>query len=81
MNQFMRQMQYYLLFECVECQWCLLLKAIAQAASMDDIIHAHNRFLDNLMRSCFLDEVRAFFSTQTSRCFKTVIFRSRSTCC
>jgi len=57
MNQFMRQMQYYLLFECVECQWSLLENKIAQAASLDDIIHAHNKFLENLMKSCFLDEV------------------------
>ncbi|CAB3380132.1 Hypothetical predicted protein [Cloeon dipterum] len=56
MNQFMRQMQYYLLFECVECQWSLLQAAINQAASLDDIIQAHSKFLDNILKSCFLDE-------------------------
>ncbi|XP_059487073.1 gamma-tubulin complex component 3 [Neocloeon triangulifer] len=73
MNQFMRQMQYYLLFECVECQWSLLQKAIAQAASLDDIIHAHNKFLDNIMKSCLLDEESQHLTYILRRIYNNVL--------
>ncbi|KAG8224877.1 hypothetical protein J437_LFUL006471 [Ladona fulva] len=45
MVHFVHQMQYYILFEVLECSWAELMPQVQQAESLDDIIKAHNAFL------------------------------------
>jgi gamma-tubulin complex component 3 len=73
MNQFVRQMQYYLLFESVECQWSELQQAVAQAPSLDQLIQAHDRFLSSVMRRALLDEDSAPLLTQLRSVYNSVL--------
>ncbi|KAK0087490.1 hypothetical protein PV325_000931 [Microctonus aethiopoides] len=56
MVHLVHQMQYYFLFEVIECSWEVFAKHLRQAASLDDIIVAHNNFVDSVRRGTLLDE-------------------------
>lgn len=43
-------------FKVIECSWDAFAKQLAQAASLDDIITAHNHFIDAVRRGTLLDE-------------------------
>lgn len=49
-------MAYYITFEVMECSWDVLINQLHQAESLDEVIFAHEHFLDNLMRRVLLDE-------------------------
>ncbi|XP_063223849.1 gamma-tubulin complex component 3 homolog isoform X2 [Bacillus rossius redtenbacheri] len=59
MVHFVHQMQYYLLFEVLECSWDELIKQVHQAESLDDIILAHHVFLLNVKSGALLDSEEA----------------------
>lgn len=56
MVHLVHQMQYYFLFEVIECSWEVFAKNLRQAASLDDIIIAHNSFVESVRHGTLLDE-------------------------
>ncbi|XP_017888838.1 gamma-tubulin complex component 3 homolog [Ceratina calcarata] len=56
MVHLVHQMQYFFLFEVIECSWDTFAKQLGQAASLDDIITSHNHFIDAVRRGTLLDE-------------------------
>lgn len=56
MIHFIHQIQYYILFEVVECSWTKLLEKIQKATALDDILEAHNEFLHNVKIGAFLED-------------------------
>lgn len=56
MVHFIHQMQYYILFEVLECSWDVLIKQVQQAEALDDIISAHQNFLLAVKAGALLDD-------------------------
>ena len=56
MVHLVHQMQYYFLFEVIECSWDVFAKQLGQASSLDDIIVAHNHFVESVRKGTLLDE-------------------------
>ncbi|KAH8303390.1 hypothetical protein KR059_009733, partial [Drosophila kikkawai] len=50
---FIHQMQYYILFEVIECNWVELKKKMVAATALDEILEAHEQFLANIKEGCF----------------------------
>lgn len=48
-------MQYYILFEVIECSWAELQERVQQAKALDDILNAHDEFLSAIKCGAFLD--------------------------
>lgn len=55
MIHFVHQMQYYILFEVIECSWVNFIKKVQSAKALDDILDAHEVFLSTVRVGCFLD--------------------------
>lgn len=47
-------MQYYILFEVIECSWTQLTKRVKNAKALDDILLAHEEFLNEVRVGAFL---------------------------
>lgn len=59
MIHFVGQLQYYILFEVIESSWDELQKGIAKEnCTLDDIIHAHSKFLNSITRKGLLGAKR-----------------------
>lgn len=56
MIHFINQIQYYILFEVVECSWTKLLDKVQKATALDDILEAHNEFLHDVKIGAFLED-------------------------
>ncbi|EDW27734.1 GL19849 [Drosophila persimilis] len=54
---FIHQMQYYVLFEVIECNWVELQKQMQQATGLDEILDAHEKFLETITVGCFINSV------------------------
>lgn len=48
-------MQYYTLFEVIECSWSNFTKRVQNAKALDDILQAHGDFLNDVRVGTFLD--------------------------
>lgn len=48
-------MQYYTLFEVIECSWSNFTKRVHNAKALDDILQAHGDFLNEVRVGTFLD--------------------------
>lgn len=55
MIHFIHQMQYYILFEVIECSWVTFIKRVQSAKALDDILEAHEQFLNAVRVGIFLD--------------------------
>ncbi|XP_059616418.1 gamma-tubulin complex component 3 [Phlebotomus argentipes] len=55
MMHFISEIQYYILFEVIECSWAALSKRIGTATDIDDILEAHSDFLETIRYGIFLD--------------------------
>ncbi|XP_013112399.1 gamma-tubulin complex component 3 [Stomoxys calcitrans] len=55
MIHFIHQMQYYILFEVIECSWAELQEKVQHAKALDDILNAHDEFLTTIKCGAFLD--------------------------
>ncbi|XP_055841199.1 gamma-tubulin complex component 3 [Episyrphus balteatus] len=64
MIHFIHQMQYYILFEVIECSWAEFQEKIQQAKTLDDILHAHDEFLTTIKSGAFLDSKSEALSAQ-----------------
>lgn len=56
MVHFVQQMQYYIAFEVMECCWDELQKNVAEARDLDEVIKAHEEFLDRVLNQALLDD-------------------------
>lgn len=71
MVHFVHQMQYYTMFEVIECSWTALLAKINGANALDDVLASHVEFLNTIKTGIFLDQsanslyiaMEAIFST------------------
>ena len=54
MIHFIHQMAYYITFEAIECSWDILVKNLNRAESLDEIIEAHEQFLETLLKRALL---------------------------
>ncbi|PKC02638.1 hypothetical protein RhiirA5_390377 [Rhizophagus irregularis] len=57
MIHFVYQLQYYILFEVIECSWDELVTEIEigkKSGDLDSLIEAHNKYLTNVTTKCFL---------------------------
>lgn len=48
MVHFIHQMQYYVLFEVIECSWVAFIKRVQTSQTLDDILEAHEAFLEEV---------------------------------
>lgn len=55
MVHFIHQMQYYILFEVIECSWVSFMKRVQSAKALDDILTFHDDFLNAVRVGIFLD--------------------------
>ncbi|CAL4086382.1 unnamed protein product, partial [Meganyctiphanes norvegica] len=56
MLHLVQQMAYYMTFEVLECSWHSLMSRLETAQSLDDIIAAHNDFLNKVFAGALLDQ-------------------------
>jgi len=56
MVHFIGQLQYYITFEVLECSWDALLKKVKSAGDMDQLINAHQEFLNTIIKRSLLDD-------------------------
>ncbi|CAL1545342.1 unnamed protein product [Lymnaea stagnalis] len=56
MVHFIKQVQYYINFEVLECAWDELLTKVHEAKDLDYIIAAHQVFLDTILSRCLLND-------------------------
>eukprot|EP00054_Salpingoeca_dolichothecata_P009214 m.52042 g.52042 ORF g.52042 m.52042 type:complete len:665 (+) comp18231_c0_seq1:78-2072(+) len=54
MVHFVNQVQHYLLFEVLECSWDQMLTEVKEAGDLDDIIYAHDTFLQTIITRALL---------------------------
>ncbi|VUZ46822.1 unnamed protein product [Hymenolepis diminuta] len=55
-RHFILQLQYYVNFEALECAWLDLVKKIQCANDLDEVIAAHQAFLESVVGRCLLDQ-------------------------
>ncbi|XP_021924239.1 gamma-tubulin complex component 3 homolog isoform X2 [Zootermopsis nevadensis] len=73
MVHFIHQMQYYILFEVLECSWDVLIKQVHRAESLDDIISAHEYFLITVKAGALLDDNSQKLSTQLRTVYELIL--------
>ncbi|PSN36317.1 hypothetical protein C0J52_15165 [Blattella germanica] len=73
MVHFIHQMQYYILFEVLECSWDILIKRVQQAEALDDIISAHENFLLTVKAGALLDENSRELATQLRTVYELIL--------
>ncbi|XP_076323570.1 gamma-tubulin complex component 3 homolog isoform X1 [Tachypleus tridentatus] len=56
MVHFVQQVQYYINFEVMECSWAELQQKVVSAGDLDQLIAAHEEFLDCIITRALLDE-------------------------
>lgn len=66
MIHFIQQIQYYILFEVIECSWASMLERIEKARALDDILEAHDEFLKDAHDGAFFNLNASIFSTMDS---------------
>ncbi|KAM7540599.1 hypothetical protein Aperf_G00000043295 [Anoplocephala perfoliata] len=54
-RHFILQLQYYVNFEALECAWLELGKKINNANDLDEVVEAHQAFLEGVIARCLLD--------------------------
>uniref|UniRef100_A0A158QGG9 Gamma-tubulin complex component n=1 Tax=Rodentolepis nana TaxID=102285 RepID=A0A158QGG9_RODNA len=55
-RHFILQLQYYVNFEALECAWLDLAKVLQSANDLDEVIAAHQAFLESVVARCLLDQ-------------------------
>ncbi|KAF1849066.1 uncharacterized protein K460DRAFT_375787 [Cucurbitaria berberidis CBS 394.84] len=74
MVHFVNQLQHYILFEVIESSWIDLQKALNKPEStLDDMIEAHARYLNNITRKGLLGSQSIDFTGQLHELLKTML--------
>ncbi|XP_057872402.1 gamma-tubulin complex component 3 [Cryptomeria japonica] len=56
MNHFVTNLQYYIMFEVLEYSWVDFLDEMEQARDLDELIAAHEKYLDSILEKSLLGE-------------------------
>ncbi|GFZ20923.1 spindle pole body component 98 [Actinidia rufa] len=56
MNHFVTNLQYYIMFEVLEVSWSTFLKEMEAAEDLDDLLAAHETYLDSIVEKSLLGE-------------------------
>jgi gamma-tubulin complex component 3 len=74
MVHFVNQLQHYILFEVIESSWIELQKALNKPEStLDDMIEAHAKYLNNITRKGLLGSSSIDFTGQLHELLKTML--------
>jgi len=73
MIHFVHQMAYYTAFEVMECSWAELMKRLKSAENLDEVIDAHQEFLNSVMRRALLGEGSRDLLTQIRAIYDRVV--------
>jgi gamma-tubulin complex component 3 len=74
MVHFVNQLQHYILFEVIESSWIDLQKALKKPEStLDDMIEAHAKYLNNITRKGLLGSSSIDFTGQLHELLKTML--------
>ena len=74
MVHFVNQLQHYILFEVIESSWIDLQKALTKPEStLDDMIEAHAKYLNNITRKGLLGSQSIDFTGQLHELLKTML--------
>ena len=79
---YLSQIQYYVTFEVLECGWAEFQENLVGVTDFDQLLVAHERFLDKLLGSCLLKpssqsiagKIRSTFDSVSTRLGLTNIF-------
>ncbi|EGD76321.1 hypothetical protein PTSG_01023 [Salpingoeca rosetta] len=58
MLTFVQTLEHYVVFVVIEPHWSAMQRAVREAKSIDDLLAAHNDFLDTCLRKCMLTNER-----------------------
>ena len=79
MIHFIQQLQYYLLFEVLECSWSELTSFLeSKTGDLDQLIGAHNKFLNNVIGRGLLNSVNKKLLSGLLKIFESIIGFSSS---
>jgi len=73
MQHFVNQIQYYFVFEVLECSWHDLTKAVSEAKDLDQVIAAHSRFLTDVTTRALLGPESKAMLSQLRSIFDVVV--------
>ncbi|CAI9736832.1 gamma-tubulin complex component 3 homolog [Octopus vulgaris] len=73
MVQFISQLQYYINFEVLECSWDKLVNEVKKSKDLNDIIKAHDLFLEEITTGCLLNKDSYKISEQLRSIFDLII--------
>uniref|UniRef100_A0A2M4AGC2 Putative gamma-tubulin complex dgrip91/spc98 component n=1 Tax=Anopheles triannulatus TaxID=58253 RepID=A0A2M4AGC2_9DIPT len=72
MTNLISQMQYYILFEVIECSWVQFSARVGQAKALDDVLEAHEKFLQRIRIGVFIDESTHVLTSSLEDIFNSV---------
>ena len=70
---FKLQMAYYTAFEVMECSWAELIKHLKSAENLDEVIDAHEEFLNSVIRRALLGEGSRDLLTQIRAIYDRIV--------
>merc|ERR1719273_2257899 len=73
MIHFVHQLAYYTTFEVMECSWDLLEKQLNLSSNLDEVIEAHNEFIETLVKHALLDERSRDLLTQLRAIYDRIV--------
>merc|ERR1719412_423211 len=73
MIHFVHQMAYYTAFEVMECSWAELMKRLKSAENLDEVIDAHQEFLNSVVRRALLGDLSRDLLTQIRAIYDRVV--------
>jgi gamma-tubulin complex component 3 len=76
MIHFVVNLQYYLMFEVIECSWKEMMDSFDAAANLDDLIGAHDAFLGSVLKKALLTRDDAPLLRTLKALFETILLFS-----
>lgn len=73
MIHFVHQMAYYTAFEVMECSWDELIQQLHSAENLDEVIEAHEQFLNSVVRRALLGENSRELLTQMRAIYDRIV--------
>ncbi|CAH8284662.1 unnamed protein product [Eruca vesicaria subsp. sativa] len=79
MNHFVTNFQYYIMFEVLEVSWCNFSKEMEAAKDLDDLLAAHEKYLNSIVGKSLLGEQSQTISKSLFVLFELILrFRSHA---
>eukprot|EP00052_Salpingoeca_macrocollata_P027096 m.255609 g.255609 ORF g.255609 m.255609 type:complete len:834 (+) comp22693_c0_seq6:72-2573(+) len=73
MVHFISQIQYYFVFEVLECAWDVFMQEVHEAVDLDALIHSHQKFLGTITSRALLDRPSQAMLSQLRSIFDLII--------